>query len=209
MRLRFFAHAAVAVGARGDWLIVDPYESGSFDGRIAYAPIPLAADYVLSTHDHADHAAFDALPGDPAVVEDGAAGPFEIQRFAFDHDEFDGRVRGGSVDAVRITDGETVVVHLSDVGQSPEGPLPDALVPVGGHYTAGAAQGREWARRLAPRTVVPVHHDAPGCGLPLQSVDPFLAHFRSVDRRDDSRVDLAGVDAPADVTVLLPECARV
>ena len=105
MELEFLGHACVAVRSSEQVLIVDPYDSGQFGGRMAYSPIDVVANWVVCSHEHADHSATHALPGSPQRVESGTAGVFEITRFSLFHDEFDGRRRGGEVDALRI-DGE-------------------------------------------------------------------------------------------------------
>lgn len=175
MELEYLGHAAFAVFHADGTLVIDPYESGQFDGQMAYRPIDVEAQWVVCTHEHADHNAVHALPGAPDRVEQGGAGPFTVERWPLAHDEYGGRRRGGMVDAVRITAGGCSLVHLSDVGESPCAELIEAwrepdvlLVPVGGYFTIGACQAWEWAARLRPRVVVPIHFRTAACSLPLR-----------------------------------------
>lgn len=219
-QLHYFGHAAVGVrDASGSTLVVDPYNPGGFDGKMGYEPIPVQADYAVSSHEHFDHAAFEDLPGGkPVVVEEGMAGPFEIRRFTFAHDEYAGERFGGDVEALRIDVDDVSVLHLSDVGQSPAGAIPArmrgcdvALVPVGGFYTVGAAQAWEWTRRLGARVVIPIHFKTPVCGLPLHRLDPFLTYFSAVVELDDSFVELTNaLRSFADsVMVIPPSCGEL
>lgn len=186
MELAFFGHAAVGIESRdGTRLLVDPFETGGLAGAITYDSIRWEADWVLCTHDHADHSAVGAVAGRPKRVgERVRVGPFEIGRFPFDHDEYDGERFGGSVDVVSISVDGYRIVHASDVGQSAGGSLPAELrepdvlfVPTGGFYTAGPAQAFEWVRRVRAQCVVPTHYDTAGIELPLFGLEAFLAYF--------------------------------
>lgn len=183
--LKILGHAAVVITATdGARLLLDPFESGGFGGKMAYPPIEERVGAVVCTHEHADHAATHALPGAPVVLEgDASWGPFEITRHTVWHDEYEGRRRGGAVDLVCVEVDGVRLLHGSDVGESPRPDVIEAvgrvdvwLVPVGGFFTIGAAQAWEWSRRLGARWVVPVHHDTPWCGLGLRGVEGFLAY---------------------------------
>ena len=216
--LTYFGHGCVGLTASdGTRLIVDPFEAGALRGKLRYEPIPTPADYAICTHDHEDHSAVDAIPGDrPVVVDAGTAGPFEIARWSFDHDEYGGTRFGGRVDVLRIDVDDRTVVHASDIGQSPGPTLPPELhdpdllaIPVGGFYTAGAAQAWEWCRRLDPSVILPVHYRTPVCDLPLDPIAPFLAYGADVRRRAHSDIELGGQLATfaGSIAVLAPVCA--
>lgn len=182
LELEILGHACVAVRTGEHALLVDPYESGQFGGRMAYRPIDVLADWVVCSHEHLDHAAVDAVPGNPTRVHDGVAGPFTLSRFSLWHDEYGGRRRGGAVDAIRVEAGGFSMLHLSDVGESPRPEVVVAnrgvdvlLIPVGGFYTIGAAQAWEWAERIAPRVAVAVHYQTAACTLPIRDEVAFQA----------------------------------
>lgn len=188
VRLRFYGHAAVGIFVEdGPALLIDPYEPGGFGGLMAYAPITDRFDWVSCSHDHADHCAVDGLIGAPRRVAQGTFGPFEIRRHQVAHDEYEGRRRGGFVDLLEIRVCGLTLLHGADVGQSPTPQLIEALrrpdlwlVPVGGFFTIGAAQAAEWARRLDPRVVIPIHDKRPECGLALREAALFADYIRVV-----------------------------
>jgi L-ascorbate metabolism protein UlaG (beta-lactamase superfamily) len=197
--LEFLAHAAVRLTARdGTVLIIDPYVAGGFGGAMDFARIDEAADFVWTTHDHADHAAWDEVPGDPVVLEDaGRYGPFEVTTWTLAHDEYGGRRRGGMVETTRIGVDGRVVVHLSDVGQAAPGRIPTSfrrpdvlLATCGGFYTIGAAQAWEWSERIGARLTVPIHYKSDRCGLPIRPREHLEAHWRDVRREVGSRIEL-------------------
>lgn len=180
MELEYLGHACIALIADGRTLIVDPYESGQFDGQMAYRPIDVPADWVVCSHRHIDHCATGAVPGPALEVTEGEAGPFRIARQQLYHDEAGGRRRGGEVSALRIDADGVSILHLSDVGESPRLAVVEAnrhvdilLIPTGGFFTIGAAQAWEWIERIQPRTAIPLHYQTSACRLPLRGVDVF------------------------------------
>jgi len=218
MELTYFGHATIGLrAASGERLVVDPYEPGGLRGAIRYGEIPWSPEYVLCTHSHGDHAAVGALPGgEPERIEAGSGGAFDVRRCTLDHDEYGGGRFGGTVDAVRIEGDAMSVVHLSDVGQSPDVPVPGPLrnadlacIPTGGFYTIGAAQAWEWTQRLAPDAVVPIHYDTVGCNLPLHGVEPFLRYGRRVSKTEQSSVEIPRIRSGRPIAILRlePECA--
>lgn len=181
--IEFLGHAAFALQARDETtLVIDPYPPGALGGALGLAPIDGAYDLAVSSHAHSDHDGADALAGPPATVISGTHGPFSIERIPSQHDEYEGRRRGGEVDLLSIRFDGVHVVHASDIGRSPHPDTIDRvrgadmlLVPVGGYYTVGAAQAWEWALRCSPSTIVPMHYRAQTGTLPIRSVAPFLA----------------------------------
>lgn len=203
MKIALLGHAAVLIESRaGRRLLIDPYESGGFDGKMAYAPITDRVDAVVCTHQHADHCAVHTLPGAPAHVEEGEVCGFRITRHRLWHDEWEGRRFGGEVSALRVeVAGEGVVVHLSDVGHSPGAREVEALrgadvlcVPVGGFFTIGAAQAWEWCQRLESRMIVPMHYKTGRCGLELEPLEVFLGWASGQKRIEALDRDVICVD---------------
>jgi len=195
IHIRFLGHACLLLTAPDQTtLLIDPYNPGGFGGKMGYGPIPYLADFVVCTHDHVDHCAINDLPTPhPQTIHDGPAGEFQIDRFQAAHDEYEGRRRGGMVDILRIKTGRLTMVHLSDVGHSPSGELLDAIgpvdllfVPVGGYFTIGAAQAREWCQRTGARLIFPIHYRTTRCTLPLLPLQTFTSQGFAVIMQQDS-----------------------
>lgn len=180
LTLEFLGHATFVIRAGGESLIVDPYPEGDFAKALELSPIDEFYDYYVSSHGHVDHAGGEDIPGPPVRLED-ARGPFSVRRVTSDHDEYDGRRRGGQVDLLVIEVGGVTLVHASDIGRSPGAATIASirfadvlLVPVGGYFTIGAAQAWEWCLRCSPTTIVPMHYGAEGTALSLRDESAFL-----------------------------------
>ncbi|HEY3275628.1 MAG TPA: MBL fold metallo-hydrolase, partial [Syntrophorhabdaceae bacterium] len=64
MKIKWFGHAAFKITTdQGVKIIIDPYQSGAFDGALAYGKITEEADVVLTSHDHDDHNYVDDIKG--------------------------------------------------------------------------------------------------------------------------------------------------
>src|SRR5665811_465396 len=119
MQLTWLGHAAFYIQASDDSrIVIDPYESVSFGGAISYPAISVEADAVFTTHQHADHAATDSLPGKPelyAEEETATVGSVDVTGFHTFHDTTHGSERGGNTIYV-LEDNDLRLVHLGDLG---------------------------------------------------------------------------------------------
>ena len=119
MKITWLGHATFLVEAKdGTRIITDPFEAGSYDGAVGYAPITDRADIVTVSHDHADHNAVDAVAGHPEVVrgaESRTVQGIPIQGVSTYHDESKGQDRGRNTIFVMEVDGVRVG-HLGDLG---------------------------------------------------------------------------------------------
>lgn len=186
--LRFHGHACFSLTLPdGRRLLLDPFEPGGLGGAVRLPALPDAFDLVACTHHHADHDAVHAVPSATPIAAPWHDGDVTIERVAASHDEFGGRLRGGSSDILVVATPDGVIAHCGDLGERPEGHLLNALVqaridvlivPVGGYFTLGADGAAELVARLQPPVVVPCHSADDGVALPaLAPRAPFLARF--------------------------------
>lgn len=200
MKLKWLGHAAfLATSDDGKKVIIDPYESGSYDGAVGYGKISEEAAVVAVTHDHADHNGVSALPGAPALVK--GAGEQTVKGLTFKgvatyHDETGGSQRGKNTAFVFEMDG-LKICHLGDLGHilsdqeaSEIGPVDVLLIPVGGLFTIDALTASEVVNQLNPKIVVPMHYKTERCGFPIAEVEPFLKGKESVRRMDESELEI-------------------
>lgn len=210
MKLRYLGHSCFLIEAEnGTRIVVDPYT------RIGYEMPRVAADYVVCTHGHFDHAYTDGVdcPHAPVV----RAGKYDlggVRAEGFDsfHDEVQGAKRGKNVVFVFEADGVRVC-HMGDIGQpctaefaQKLGAVDVLLLPVGGTYTVDAAGAMEYVKTIAPRTVVPMHFAAGGT-LDIAPPDAFLSLAEKEGMRcgSCSVLNLRNLTAEKEINVVIME----
>jgi L-ascorbate metabolism protein UlaG (beta-lactamase superfamily) len=204
MKITWLGHSAFLVEAKdGTRIITDPFEAGSYDGAVGYAPISERADIVTVSHEHADHNAVDAVQGQPEIVRecgDRTVKGIPIQGVGCYHDDSKGQDRGRNTIFIMEVDGVRVG-HLGDLGH----PLSDEeaqslgqvdvlLAPVGGYYTIGPEEAKEVAERLGAKVIIPMHYKTDALGFPIQPVDDFLKLMDRVERVKSKTVEIDSDD---------------
>lgn len=207
MKLKWLGHSAFLLTAdSGTRVITDPYKPGCFDGAVGYGPICETGDAATVSHDHDDHCAWQALPGNPQVVR--GAGEFTVKDISiagFDtaHDEAGGRQRGRNT-VYRFTMDGLRVLHCGDLGEEPGpelvkaiGPVDVLLVPVGGHFTIDAAQAHRVSAALGAKVIIPMHYKTAKLGFPVAGVEDFLRAQAGVRRVGRAEVAIAADSLPS------------
>lgn len=178
MKIEYLGHSAFLLTAKdGTRIVTDPYAGVGY-------PMPhVAAEYVVCSHAHGDHANVRGVAGVRDVVTEAgeyALGGFRVTGIPAWHDEVKGAKRGANTVFLYEADG-FCVCHMGDIGQPPTAALleaigsPDVLcIPVGGVYTVDAAGAAEYVRLIRPKIVVPMHYDLPGGTLGIASPDAFI-----------------------------------
>jgi len=213
MKIRWLGHSSFLIEASsGTKIITDPFEAGSYDGAVGYAPIHDAADIVTISHDHADHNAVDQIPGSPEVVRGGETVETRgvaITSLSTFHDECKGQDRGRNTIHVIDVDGVRVG-HLGDLGhvlsdgEAEElGSVDVLLAPVGGYYTIGPEEARDVAEKLGARVVIPMHYKTEDIGFPIQPVDDFLKLMEDVEQVGSTDVEISKETLPEARKVLV------
>jgi len=213
MKIRWLGHSSFLIEtSSGTKIITDPFEAGSYDGAVGYAPIKETADIVTVSHDHADHNAVEQIDGTPEVVRAGE--PMEAQGVGISslntfHDESKGQDRGRNTIHVIEADGVRVA-HLGDLGHvlsdseaSELGGIDVLLAPVGGYYTIGPEEARDVAEKLGARIVIPMHYKTEDIGFPIQPVDDFLKLMEDVEQVGSTDVEITSESLPESRKVLV------
>jgi len=204
MKITWLGHSTFLLeAADGTRIITDPFEAGSYDGAVGYAPITDRADIVTVSHEHADHNAVDAVAGQPEVVrgsEPQTIKGIPIQGVDTYHDESRGQDRGRNTVFIMEVDGVRVG-HLGDLGHllsvdevKTVGQVDVLLAPVGGYYTIGPEEAKEVAERLGAKVIIPMHYKTDVLGFPIQPVDDFLKLMDRVERLDGRTVEIVADD---------------
>jgi L-ascorbate metabolism protein UlaG (beta-lactamase superfamily) len=200
MKITWLGHASFLVESdSGTRVVTDPYEAGSYDGAVGYAPISTHADVVTVSHEHADHNAVDSVSGGPQVVRDTEERTIKgipIRGISTFHDDSRGQDRGRNNIYVMEVDG-VKVGHLGDLGHELSedevkalGKVDVLLAPVGGYYTIGPEEAKKTAEALGARVIIPMHYKTDALGFPIQPVDDFLRLMDTVERADSTSVEI-------------------
>ena len=214
MRITYYGHSSFLVETADKIrVILDPYRHGAFGGAVRYDPIDEPADVVVATHAHDDHGAADTIPGDPLVFVHPVAeavGSLQITGVDVAHDQVGGKKRGKNT-IVTLDDGEMRLVHLGDLGHTLDaattkviGRVDVLLIPVGGFFTIDHKEAAEVVEALDPRVVIPMHYKTEKIDFSIAAVDPFLATQKTVERKNDSTLEVTRATMPAErVTIVL------
>lgn len=163
----------------GGRLVTDPA-----DERTSPNQPHVTADVITVSHRHFDHCATERVGGEPTVKESAepeTLAGFSIRGFHAFHDEVKGAKRGTNTIFLFEADGQRFV-HCGDLGHMPDEETIAAikgcdvlLIPVGGIFTVDGSAAWAIAKRIAPKTVVPMHFMTPDLGFTLEPVTNFLA----------------------------------
>ena len=180
MKLRWLGHSCFELTLdNGKVLVTDPY-----DDTVGYPPLRVRADAVLSSHGHHDHNYFEAVMGDPTVVN--IPGVHEILGAKITgvpsfHDEAGGSKRGENLIFVIEADGLRVA-HLGDLGHLPDteaqkkalAGLDALLVPIGGFFTIDTPTAVQIIETYGPRCAVAMHFANEYCHFPISDEKEFV-----------------------------------
>jgi L-ascorbate metabolism protein UlaG (beta-lactamase superfamily) len=204
LKIKYLGHSAfVLTSDGGKKVLMDPYQSGSYDGAVGYKPITERVDVITGSHEHEDHFCLEGLPEGYEVVktpgEHEAAG-FSINGVKTYHDTSGGKERGRNIIFTVTVDGVRVC-HLGDLGHSLSGGEAAAvgrvdvlLVPVGGHFTIGPREALDVIKALDPALTIPMHYKTEVLNFPIAPVEDFLSLAGDHDRADTYEVEISKDD---------------
>ena len=210
MKVKWLGHACfLIVSDKGLRIITDPYESGS--GGVGYAPINEAADVVTTSHDHFDHNAVAAVPGNPEVVDSTGvtnAKGIQFKGVATYHDDIRGKRGGANIVFCFSVDGFKLC-HLGDLGHrlskqqiADIGAVDMLFVPVGGNYTIDAKVASQVCDDLKPKIIFTMHYKTPKLDFPISGVEGFIAVKKNVKKLDSTEVEFETGRLP-DITEII------
>jgi len=213
MKITWLGHSAFLIESNdGTRVVTDPFEAGSYDGAVGYAPICEEADIVTVSHEHADHNAVECVGAQAEVVRDSeprTIGSVRLSGVEVFHDESKGQERGRVTAFVLELDGLRVA-HLGDLGHVLSddearqlGDVDVLLAPVGGYYTIGPEEARRVAEQLDARVIIPMHYKTDAIGFPIQPVDDFLKLMDRVERIGSKSVEITKDGIPEEPKVLV------
>jgi Predicted Zn-dependent hydrolases of the beta-lactamase fold len=213
MKIKWYGHSAFQVTTeKGIRIIIDPYESGSFNGALSYGKIEDEADIVLTSHDHADHNYTKDIRGKyNHISKDGdhEIKDIKIKAIPCFHDSLGGKKGGSNLIFVITADGLNLV-HMGDIGHSldPEllkkiGKVDILLLPVGGFFTVDAVMAQKIMNDIKPSVTVPMHYKTAKCNFPITPVDDFTKNQKNVRVLKESSVVIKKDTLPKEPEIIV------
>lgn len=215
MTITYYGHSCFRVKGKNGTVIFDPYSSA-----VGW-PLPtLSADVVVSSHDHFDHNAIDAIKPTTrrekvfsitkaGEYEIGGISVFSVKTF---HDDQEGVQRGENLVSTILMD-HLRITHLGDLGhlldasqQEQIGTTDILLIPIGGVFTLNPDQAVKVIHLLEPSVVIPMHyktekHD-PKLFVELATVQDFLKAY-SVEAAPQPMLDISLERLPEETSVVI------
>jgi len=218
MKIRYLGHASFElVLSDGRKIVFDPYESGAYDGALAYSPITGEFDVAVVSHDHADHRDRTVVSRSRNVVEGEGSYDFDgvkVKSITTYHDDSKGAERGKNLVSIVEADG-LKVAHLGDLGHMladrEAGELKGVdiiLIPVGGYFTIDAKTAKQVVDALQPKMVIPMHFKTPKVNFPIAGVEDFTALFTDVERTGVSEIEVTPDAMPSTLKVVVLEPSK-
>lgn len=191
---------------------IDPCKEGDFWKAPTRETI---ADLVLTTHDHDDHDAVDAVQGTRASLrskfvtgEEIAAG-VKVKYVLTDHDGRGGQDRGKNtiyvveLEGLRICHAGDLGHRLTDEQVKAVGPIDILLLPVGGRYTLEPDEARAVCDQLRPRVVVPMHAKTEATPDLEHTVDEFAQKAKNVRQVEGTSATFSKSSLPKDPEIVV------
>lgn len=176
VKVTWLGHACFLIEGKEARLLIDPYKGGVFPGfdiyLTAFEDKIGRIDYVISTHDHADHNYFAISPEakkiravDKIDTKTDLGKGVLLECYRVDHGFGRGKCAGVllTVDDVKVYHfGDTYKYNQRSLKGLKERNVDLALIPVGGLYTMGPKEAVEALQILNAKNVIPMHYKIPG-----------------------------------------------
>lgn len=179
MKLRWLGHSCFELTLPGGVIVTDPY-----DDTVGYPPLHMRADAILSSHGHFDHNCFQAIDGNPAILNTPGIREVcgaRITAVPAFHDDVKGAKRGENLIHLIEVDGLRVA-HLGDLGHMPDTDAQKAalsnldvmLIPIGGTFTIDTPQAVALIETFRPRCAIAMHFRNRYCHFNITDETEFL-----------------------------------
>ena len=204
MKLKWLGHSCFELTLPGGVIVTDPY-----DDSVGYPPLRVKADAVLSSHGHFDHNHFEAVTGNPRILN--APGVHEvcgakITAVPAFHDEVRGAKRGENL--IHLIEAEGLrIAHLGDLGHQPDtdaqrealSALDVMLIPIGGTFTITTPEAVKLIEAFKPRCAIAMHFKNRYCHFNISDETEFVRLTGAT--RLPNEIEITG-DAPSGCCVM-------
>ena len=217
MKITYYGHSAFNITTgNGTRTIIDPYESGAFNGTLSYGRITDEADIVITSHNHADHNYTKDIKGKFVLINTTASNEIndvKIKTIAAFHDSSAGEKRGANLISVICTDNLTLA-HMGDLGHNLDnrtiqemGKIDVLLLPVGGVFTIDAATATKVMADIKPLITIPMHYKTARCAFPIADVENFTKGQKSVCMLNKAEFTITGKTLPDQPKIIVMQYA--
>ena len=204
MKLKWLGHSCFELTLPGGVIVTDPY-----DDSVGYPPLRVKADAVLSSHGHFDHNHFEAVTGNPRILnapdvhEVCGAKITAVPAF---HDEVRGAKRGENL--IHLIEAEGLrIAHLGDLGHQPDtdaqrealSDLDVMLIPIGGTFTITTPEAVKLIEAFRPRCAIAMHFKNRYCHFNISDETEFVRLTGAT--RLPNEIEITG-DAPSGCCVM-------
>jgi len=213
MKITYYGHSAFNITTeKGVRIIIDPYESGAFNGTLAYGKISDQADIVITSHNHADHSYTKDIHGKFILISKQEAlekKGVQIKTISTYHDNSGGKERGHNLISVISAD-SLVLAHLGDLGHNLDygmlqemGKVDILLIPVGGVFTLDAALAVKIMNDINPGITIPMHYKTAKCAFPIAPVEDFTKGQNNVHVFKESAIVIKKETLPREREIII------
>jgi len=209
LELSWIGHSCFRLKGRDLTIVTDPV-----DPHLGYGSARLQADVVTISHAEPNHAAIEAVSGEPRLLE--GPGEYEVGGILVNGvatprpPEQPRTVPRNTAYLIELDD--VTICHLGDL-QAPltadqVAVVKDAdvlLVPVGGGCTIDAAQAAEVVAQVEPKYVIPMHYRTAASKLDLEGVERFCRELGQAEPTPQARLNVTRGSVPEGLTLVLLE----
>ena len=179
MKLKWLGHSCFELTLPCGAIVTDPY-----DDTVGYPPLHVRADAILSSHGHFDHNYFQAVDGDPVILNTPGVREVcgaRITAVPAFHDDAKGAKRGENLIHLIEADGLRVA-HLGDLGHMPDTDAQKAalsnldvmLIPIGGTFTIDTPTAVKLIEAFKPRCAIAMHFKNRYCHFKITDEAGFV-----------------------------------
>ncbi len=173
MTISYYGHSYLLIEGKGYKIALDPY------GDIGLKIKKVKADYLFCSHEHYDHNNRDVVSNAKEIK--GSEGCFTVINSY--HDDKRGALRGENKILLFSLDG-VKIAFMGDYGEMENEAIVESLkgvdilfIPIGGTYTIDSKTAIEYALKIRPKTIVPIHFKIENSTVDIDDESKFLSYF--------------------------------
>ncbi|HBO16565.1 MAG: Zn-dependent hydrolase of the beta-lactamase fold-like protein [Candidatus Moranbacteria bacterium GW2011_GWE2_35_2-] len=205
MNIQYYGHSCFKIntkpGGRATEDVVFFFDP--FDKSVGLKPPFGQADAVFVSHQHNDHNNISALKGNPVIIDtpgEFAVKGMNILGLETFHDTQEGAEKGKNI-VFTIETEEMRLCFLGDLATDPTsdqlgkiGTVDILFIPIGGKYTLDGKKAAEFARKIEPNIIIPMHYKIKGSTMDVSDEKDFCAQMGNCPKNKVNKITLKKKD---------------